>query len=257
MWKSKPIRRWVVCSIVLQHSNWKKSKQGREQQRVLVHVRSNVRAQQRLLQKVEGDKGVLENLLSFCVNKSGRRGQKKSCSAAAAKIQREIKDKTKLSDFSWRTQIELYPSGSKHIAEAMADRLWIQILLAPAWWEGCQISWSLLAWFRARFFDIEVLEPFGISSDEHQIGWWGLGGRKSHCAKQVGIKGNQISQYCLCYMLKRSRYVLEMFPIICPPSLSLSLSAPSTHPPQCHYCSISYLCQLFSFQFLSLCYTAF
>lgn len=73
----------------------KKSKQGREQQRVLVHVRSNL-----LLQKVEGDKGVLENLLSFCVTKSGRRGQKKSCSAAAAKIQKEIKDKTKLSDFS-------------------------------------------------------------------------------------------------------------------------------------------------------------
>lgn len=74
----------MVCSIVLQHSNWKKSKQGREQQRVLFRVRSNVRAQQCLLQKVEGDKGVLENLLSFCVNKSGRRGQKKSCSAAAA-----------------------------------------------------------------------------------------------------------------------------------------------------------------------------
>lgn len=242
---------------LLQHSYWKKSKEGWEQQRVLVHVCSNVRAQQRLLQKVEGDKGVLENLLSFCVNKCGRRGQKKSCSAAAAKIQKEIKDKTKVSDFSWRTQIELYPSGSKHIAEAMADRLWIRILLAPAWWEGCQISWSLLAWFGASFFDFS--EPFGISWDEHQIGWFrGLGGRKRHCAKQVVIKGSQISLYCLCYMLKRSCYVLEMFPFICPPSLSLSLSAPPPfHPPQCHYCSISYLCQLFSIQFLSLCYTAF
>lgn len=79
--KSKPIWRWVVRSILLQHSDWMKSKQGQERRRALSHVRSERRPERSGRREM---KGLLENLLSFCVNKSGRRGREKSRSAAVA-----------------------------------------------------------------------------------------------------------------------------------------------------------------------------
>ena len=125
--------------------------------------------QQHLLQKVQGDEGLLENLLSFCVNKSGRRGQKWSCSASAAtSTQRNQGQKEKF---------HTSPRGQKYNpARAAENASRKQNGRGSPWFHTCMACLWKPPVRKLRVSPLAVLEskgwePRGISEDECQIGW--------------------------------------------------------------------------------------
>lgn len=83
----------MVCSLALQHSDWIKSKQGREQQQQQHRVLQRTGRSKRMLQKVEGDEGVFgEPFKLLCEQEWEERAEEELQRLSSCKHAEKIKE---------------------------------------------------------------------------------------------------------------------------------------------------------------------